>query len=129
MTISEILEKLGDNKKQANDLYKQYKELKEDEESLKTELSEMLDMMGLKSAKGEHYTASISDKPDIQITHEQSVINWLNETPNVEADAYIGLKKTEFKGLALQILKETGEIVPGTELLTKEVLSIRSNKK
>ncbi len=129
MSIADIIEKLGQNKKQANELYKSYKLMKQEEEVLKADLLATLDAMGLKSAKGEHYQATITDRPDIQITHEQSVIEWLKETPNVESDAYIGLKKTEFKGLALQILKDTGEIVPGTELSTKEILSVRSNKK
>lgn len=129
MDIANLVAALGELKAAQSEAYKAYKGMKEAEESLKAQLMEQLQSAGLKSAKGENYQATVSDKPDIQITHEQSVINWLNETPNVEADAYIGLKKTEFKGLALQILKETGEIVPGTELLTKEVLSIRSNKK
>lgn len=129
MTISELIEQLGINKNLANETYTAYKKLKEAEEVLKAELYAKLTETGLKSAKGGKYTASITEKPSIVINHEQSILDWLKESPNVEADAYIGLKATPFKSLAMQVLKETGEIVPGTELQTTESLSIRANKK
>lgn len=128
MKISELVDKIGVTKKTANDLYKQYKEYKDTEESLKEELKIQLAEAGLRSTKTKNFNASLTQKPDIQVTHEQSVMDWLKQSPNVEEDAYIGLKLTPFKGLALHILKETGEIVPGTETLTKESISIRENK-
>ena len=129
MTIAELLEVLGHVRSAGVDAYKGYKLIKEEEEDLKAELLEKLSEAGLKSAKGDKFQATITSRPIIEITHEQSVLNWLNETPDIESDAYIGLKKIEFKSLALQILKDTGEIVPGTELSNQEILTIRSNKK
>lgn len=129
MTISELIEQLGVNKTLANETYTAYKKLKDAEEALKMQLHSKLLETGLKSAKGDKYTASITEKPSIVINHEQSILDWLKESPDVEVDAYIGLKATPFKSLAMQVLKETGEVIPGTELQTTESLSIRANKK
>ena len=127
--LSEILEQLGELKKTRNNHYKKYKDLEEQELALKSQLTEILNSTGLKSAKGDKYMASISEKADLVVSHEQSVIDWLNETPNIETDFYIGLKKTEFKQFAKGYFKETGEIIPGTETVTKQTLTIKENKK
>lgn len=130
MNISELIESIGETKSEANKLYKIYKELLEKEDALKSELQIKLSEMGLKSAKGDRYSASIALRPNIQITHEQSAINWLKEEPNLETDQYIGLKTVEFKKLALHRLSEKGggEIIPGTELVIRESVSIKENK-
>lgn len=130
MNVSELIEAIGETKSEANKLYKAYKELSEKEAGLKSELQIKLTEMGLKSAKGEKYSASLSKRPNIKITHEQSAIDWLNNEPNLETDQFIGLKTTEFKKLALYRLSEKGggEIVPGTELVMSESLSIKENK-
>jgi len=129
MDVAELIEELGAIKTASNTVYKTYKELKETEDKLKVELFAKLHDTGLKSAKGNTYTASIAEKPGVIVTHEKSVLDWLKESPDVEADAYIGLKVTPFKTFALQVMKTTGEVIPGTELQTTESLSIRANKK
>lgn len=128
MTIAELIEQLGETKKLGNETYKTYKEIKQAEDDLKLELVAKLDDAGLKSAKGQKYQAVMTERTDIGITHEQSVLDWLRETPEIESDFYIGLKKTEFKTLAKAMLKETGEVIPGTELVRNESLMVRSNK-
>ncbi len=128
-TLTELLSQLGSNKKQSNELYTQYKKLKEVEEQLKYDLLVLLKDSELKSAKGKDYTASISETPTIVIRDEAAVLEWLQNTPNIESDFYIGVKKPEFNTLAKQMLKETGELAFGTELEIRESLSIRQNKK
>lgn len=128
VTVTDLVSALGDLKKQSADLYKQYKEVKNIEDIARNDLIEALRASGMKSVKTDKYMASMAYKPSVNILHEQSVIDWLKETPNIETDQYIGLKKTEFKTLALAMLKGTGEVVPGTELVNTESLSIRSNK-
>lgn len=128
MNVSELVDQLGILSTEGKALYKKYKALKEQEDSLRTDLYQTLQSSGLKSAKTNAYNAVISVKTDVLVQHEQSILNWLKTAPDVEADAYIGLKKTEFKTLAKQVLKETGEVIPGTELSTSEVLTIRENK-
>lgn len=128
MDISGLIAHLGLNKKLQAEAYKSYKQLKEAEEGLKLELTNKLQEAGLKSAKGEKYSAIITARSDIVITHEQSVIDWLKESPNIEEDAYMGLRLANFKVLANQVLKQTGEVIPGTDRVTKESLSIKENK-
>jgi hypothetical protein len=99
------------------------------EDSLRVDLEMGLKESGLMSAKNDQFTASISQTPTIVVTHEQSVIDWLKTTPDVESDLYIGIKKTEFNSFAKTLLKGTGEVIPGTELQTREALSIKANKK
>lgn len=127
MTIAELLEELGTVKTAANAHYREYKRLKESEDAMKAELTAMLNEAGLKSAKGKKFTASMRLHTDVVINHEQSVIEWLKTTPDVEADAYIGLKVTPFKSFAKLVLKETGEVIPGTDLSITESLAIKAN--
>ena len=129
MTLSELLQKLGENKQESAKYYGKYKELKEQEDALKFELTDMLHEMGLKTAKGDLFTASIAEKPTIVIKNEKEVVEWLKNTPNIESDFYIGLKANEFKKMATVMLKDTGELANGTEVIVNESLSIRSNKK
>lgn len=128
MTIAELLKELGENKKQSNEVYKTYKALRADEDLLKTELMVQLRDAGLKTAKGQDFTASIAEKPTIIVKHEQSVLEWLKNTPDIESDLYIGVKAQAFNTLATAMLKNTGELIDGTELETRESLSIRRNK-
>lgn len=129
LTVAELLEKLGETKQVANEFYKNYKQFKEQEDNLKAELMLKLSDAGLKSAKGEAFTASISETPTVVIKSETALLEWLKNAPDVEEDFYIGVKKTEFNTLAKQMLKETGELADGTELETRVSLAIRSNKK
>lgn len=128
MNVAELLEELGEVKFIANEFYKGYKEFKYKEDELKIELMLKLKDSGLKSAKGQAFTASITETPTVVIKHEQDVLEWLRNTPNVEADFYIGVKKPEFNTLAKQMLKETGEVANGTEVEVRESLAIRKNK-
>lgn len=126
-TIADLIERLGEVKAKRAGLYKEYKGLEEDENALRHELQDLLVSTGLKSAKGSRYSASLTEKPQIVINSETEVLDWLDNTPNIEKDFYVGLKKTEFKTLASTMLKETGEVIPGTDVLIQETLSIRAN--
>jgi hypothetical protein len=129
MSLSELIAALGKARTTASGLYNTYKEAKGYEDQLRYELELKLKETGLKSVKGADYSAVITETPRIVIKHEQSVIEWLKEAPNIETDQYIGLKATEFQTLAKTMLKGTGELVPGTEVEVRESLSIRANKK
>lgn len=128
-TLSKLVTALGKARIKRVIAYEKYTELRNNEALIRTELYAELQTVGLLSAKGEDYTASIVQKPTIVIRHEQTVMNWLRETPNIESDLYIGIKQDAFKGLAQSVLKTTGEIIPGAELEMRENLSIRSNIK
>lgn len=128
-SLSELLAELGKARQDSNNAYERYKELKGIEDALRYELDVMLHEQGLKSAKGQDFTASLVETPRIVIKHEQSVIDWLREAPNIETDQYLGIKSAEFQSLAKSLLKNTGEVIPGTEVEVKESLAIKSNPK
>lgn len=129
MTISELLQELGDVKTEGNAYYTAYKNMKGKEELLKQELMAKLDQAGLKSAKGDKYSVSKTLKHDFVLQNEHHVMEWLVSEPDVESDFYIGLKLTPLKTLARQMLKDTGEVIPGLETTTNEVLTVKENKR
>lgn len=126
--LTETLTNLGVARKIAAETYKQYKAEKEVEDALRDQLMAALKEVGLKSAKNDKFIVSISKTPRVVITNEQAAMDWLKNTPDVESDFYIGIKKTEFSTLAKAMLKDTGELADGTEVQITETLSIRSNK-
>lgn len=128
MKISNLVDEIGTINRQAADLYKQYKVLKESEDKLRQELMIELSESGLKSAKTDRFIASTSTRHDFLVENEHTVREWLTEQPDVEEDFYIGLKLTPFKTLAKEVLKKSGEIIPGTELTSKETITIKGNK-
>jgi hypothetical protein len=129
MTVSELIEAIGQVRKKSKKLYEEYSFFRDQEMSLKAELMLQLQDAGLKSAKGKDFTASIAERPEVVITSESELMEWLQNSPNIESDFYIGVKKPEFKVLANQMLKESGELANGTKVEVRESLSIRSNKK
>lgn len=129
LSLSELVAALGDARTHSSALYNTYKEAKTVEDQLRYELEEKLKETGLKSVKGANYNAVIMETPRIVIKHEQSVMDWLKESPDIESDRYIGIKSLEFQGLAKAMLKDNGEVIPGTEVEMRQSLAIRSNTK
>ncbi len=126
--ITDLLTNLGELKSQNNDLYKKYKEGKEVEDALKEDLRIALDELGTKTFKNDKFVASFRKDTNIVIEDEQALMEWLRNTPDVEADLYIGVKKTMFTPLAKSMLKGTGELADGTSVEIKESLVIGTNK-
>lgn len=115
---------IAENKLQYN-VYKAGKDL---EDELRRQIQEELHANELKQIKTDNTTISLTERPSLQIMNEAMVIEWLNSEPNVEAGAYIGVKRANLETLAKQMLKETGEIIPGTDTQITETLSIRTKK-
>lgn len=108
--------------------YEVYKAGKDVENELRAQIQEELHYNELKQIKTDTTTISLSQKSSLQIMNESMVIDWLNSTPNVEADAYIGVKRANLETLAKEMLKQTGELIPGTDTQYTEVLSIRTKQ-
>lgn len=128
-TLSELVDQLGELKREANAHYSAYKDMQVHIAELSGLLQAKLELVGLRSAKSAKYGASISQRTNVVVTSEVAVKEWLLNEPNIEHDFYIGLKLTPFKQLANQVLKETGEVIPGTEREIKETITIKANKK
>lgn len=129
MALTEILKKLSKAKENTQQAYASYAEARDAMELIKDELTAELKSQGLKSAKTDDFVASIVDKTSIQINHEASVIDWLKHQPDLEPDLYIGVKKQAFEPMAKLMLKNTGEVIPGTDIKTSEYLAVRKVKK
>lgn len=108
--------------------YNVYKAGKDLEDELRRQIQEELHANKLQQIKTDNTTISLTERSSLQIMNEAMVIEWLNSEPNVEADAYIGVKRANLETLAKQMLKETGEIIPGTDTQVTETLSIRTKK-
>lgn len=126
--LSDLLNSLGLARRQMVAAKKVYDDYRGVVDELKTALSEELQLIGLKSAKGVDFTASMVERPTVIVTHEPSAIDWLKHAPDIEFDHYVGLKSREFQGLALSILKNTGEMIDGTQVMPTQYLSIKENK-
>jgi len=83
MTIPELMSSLGKLRSESDELYETYKIKKMEVDSMRFQLLEALEATGLKSAKTDDFTASIVSKPNIIVTHEESVIDWLKHQPDI----------------------------------------------
>jgi hypothetical protein len=127
--LQRALYKLYKAKEAENLAWKTLDGFKQSTEAAKNEVYAELKSLGIKSAKTDDgFTAVIANRVNIAIKHEPSVIDWIRNNPDLEADVYIGLKKSAFDPIARTILKSTGEVVPGTEIETVEYLSPRFPK-
>ena len=128
MKTSELLEIIGEKRRMLNQMYSEYKNGMVELANLKNQLLLMLEENGLKSIKSNNYGVSIVTKPKLNILSEQSIREWLENTPDIESDAYIGLKLTPFKSFAIQYFKDTGEMIDGIEYSSEQTLSVKDNK-
>jgi phage host-nuclease inhibitor protein Gam len=124
--MDELLNELSELTKQTKVYYESYQQAKMREDLKRDELKQYMLSTGILSAKTKDLTASIVSKPTIEIKHEQSVLEWLENEPNLEIDQFIGLKLTPFKKYALHKLKETGEQINGIDVIMQDSLAIRS---
>ena len=128
LTIPQLISLVGQSTVQNRALYGQYKESKEQEDQARALLQSKLQEEGMLSAKTENYVVSIAKKTDVNVIDDKAAIAWMRER-KLDLNYYVGLKKTEFKTMARAMLKETGEVAGGTEVVEIESLSIRENKK
>lgn len=127
--LSVLADQLSDTITKNKLQYDVYKAGKDLEDALRQQVQEELISNKLKQVKTDSATISLNQKQTFYITNEVAVRDWLENTPDVEADAYIGVKKPALESLAKVMLKQTGEIIPGTDMQVSEILSIRTAKK
>lgn len=98
--------------------------------SLREELEAMLRELGLKNASTEdgQLTAFFSKRVRANVFDPDDTKKWLEQNGMIVND-YFTPHSTRLASVAKSALKETGEIVPGIELLTDETLSLRDNSK
>lgn len=128
ISLTDLIDEYGTRKRAASKKYAEYKQEMVELESLRKYLQSKLESIGLRSAKSKNFGVSIVSKPTISVTNEHAVMDWLKDEPSIESDQYIGIKTTAVKQLALQRMKETGEIIDGTEYTINESVSVKGNK-
>lgn len=128
MDLPQLISAAAEANKKAQEAYEAYATLKSASDVLRQQTIEKLHETGLKSAKNDNYSASISIRPSIMVVDETQVIEWIKKN-KMDLSIYTGLKKTAFDPIAKAALQKTGEIVPGTQIIEKESITIRSNKK
>lgn len=127
MKISEHLEKYTKAKHEADEAYQKYAEKRDKADALKAALWEQMQKIGVDSVKSTVGTASVRRTQGFQITDMDLVRNWLMDN-GIDETPYIKFNKTGIDSLLATALKKNGELVPGTQLVTTEALSIREAK-
>lgn len=122
------LAKIIEMRKAVDDSYELYKLKKVALDSAKAELEAEMQAAEIESVKSGDVRATLALRTGIEIVHEPSVIEWLQNEPNIESDVYIGVKKSAFEPLAKVVMQKTGEVIPGTQTKFTEYLSIRKDK-
>ena len=124
-TLEDRLRRLAQIRKELQSL----SELKEEEALLKEMI--MFDMQATKSKRTEAVSglyASRVERTDVRVTDQSKVEHWLTDN-NFALDEYLRLDLARVTPLVKATIKETGEIPEGTEIVTNEYISIKSEAK
>lgn len=129
MKITEKIEYYATVTKKADALYEQVRELRAEADTVKQEIAEDLRELGFKQAKSEDgkYVAFFGERKALAIEDPQKVRDWM-QANNIDERAYFTPDKRAIDTLARQALRETGEIIPGTQLGATESFTIKENK-
>lgn len=129
MSINTSLKQLDKARNKLNAIDLKRRQVVDELNQVKEKVFMELQKAKLKSARTDDFTVSIAVRNSLQVTHQNTLMEWLKNEPNVEPDLYIQINKRALEPLVKQALKETGEIVPGVEFTQSEYISLRSNKK
>ena len=124
MDLQAKLLKLSFLKEEINALSEKKKEF----DDIKSEI--MFDMAASKSKRSESVNgiyAVRAERTDIKVIDQEQVKQWLTDN-EFAIDEYVRLDLTRVSPLVKSALKETGELVPGTEVQTNEYVSVKEDK-
>ena len=83
----------------------------------------------LKTVKNDYATVMVKPTASVVISDQHKVMDWLKENPDYDLETYLRLDKKMVDPIIKHVLTEDGEVVPGTEIVTAETISISRNKK
>lgn len=129
MDLQTKILRLGALRDLYSEAYDKYQELKAEYDMTRFLITQEMGQQGIKSLESGPFLTVRTVKPDLKLTDEAALLNWLQEQPNLETDMYIGLKWTNFKPVAKTLLKKDGEIPPGTELTMTESVTLKLKEK
>lgn len=128
--IKEIMQDLAKARSAQRDAYSYVKSLNGEVSTFREELDASLRELGLKTASTEDglLTAYFSRRVSANVFDPDATRDWLAKNDMIVND-YFRPDSTRLASLAKGALKETGEIIPGLELVTNEALSLKDNSK
>lgn len=122
-TLSQMLGRISEIKAEL----KHAEVLKLELDSLRQDL--LLDMQIGKSKRTESFNGVYAvrvEKNDVKVTNSYDVENWLQEE-GFDMTEYKRLDMTRVNPLLKAALKEHGELVPGTEVVTSEYITFKED--
>lgn len=104
------------------------KSLQDERDQIQSGIIADMTKAGLKSIKTHSHNFSITTKKDIKVVDEEAILKELKDRKLYNEYVKPKLDTIAFKLMANSLLKETGEIMEGTEQTETEYMSIKSNK-
>ncbi len=128
--LKEIMADLAQARAAYRDAQEYVRSLYKDVGTYREELEITLREIGLKTASSEDgsFTAFFSKRTNANVFDPNATREWLEQNGHMVND-YFRPDTMRIGMIAKGALKETGEIVPGVELITTESLSLRDNTK
>jgi len=132
MTIIEIAKKLNEQRSKIDKLKEKHgTEMQEQmflKEELQMQLMAAMKEQGMKTVGTEQNTISIAQKKTPKVV-DQSKLDADLEQRGLLEDMYVKKFDTiRFKSVANNLLKDTGEVLDGTDIEVTEYISIRNKK-
>lgn len=126
--ILKLAEVLSELRAQESELKSKLAPIKERKLATQEMLIEAMKEMGLKSVKTDEHTFSRVVKKDITVYDQSALIKALQKNGIKDDYVHEQVDVLKFKGYAKQLLKNTGELLDGTEPTESEYMSIRAAK-
>lgn len=126
--IISLAKELGDLREKVKVSEEYLAGLKADKQKCQNKLMEAMKSSDLKSIKTSDANYALTVKKDIKIFDEQAAMLQLQERGIYEEYVKPKLDTLKFKSYANSLLKETGEVIDGTEMTETSYISIKSLK-
>lgn len=128
--IQKMIEDLAETRKLKEDLKSHLDEVTSEESDLRNLIQDELKLQGFKSGTSSDgkYRVAITARKSWKIYKPEDTLKWIQENAP-DPEAYLRVDKTMFNRLAGQVISETGEIPPGSELeVTESITFTEINK-
>lgn len=126
--IKDLAQDLVQARLKCEELQVALEQAKADKETVQTTLLMTMEKGGLKSLKTDDYTFSAVVKADPRIVDEEALLADLDQRGLKDDVLVTKIDTYKVKSIASGLLKETGEVLNGTEIVESAYMSIRKNK-
>lgn len=127
--LKDKAQNLAEARELVNRLKTQLDEAKVLKDNIQQALIEEMSEQGFKSIKTDTHNFAVVNKKDVRIVDEQALKQHLGRTGMLDSLMVHKVDTVAFKSTANAMLKETGEMFDGTEVVETEYMSIKAQKK